>query len=112
MAWKKLDITPPDLPAEALGSLIDAMRKLLETLVGILETMLDFTGAILDPFAAALKGLIDQLKEVVEQYLYDLGGYCLFVPIRKGWAPISWAWEISLRHGQERWAFLVRQLLP
>ena len=83
MTWQKLTITPPDLGVDLLASIVDTLRETLEALVGILELALDFVGVLLDPFTAVLKGLIDQIKAVVEQFLNDLGGYCLFVPIRK-----------------------------
>ncbi len=83
MTWNKLEITTPDFGADGLAQIVDKLRETLEALVGILELVLDFTGVLLDPLTAALKLLIDQIKAVVEQYLNDLGGYCLFVPIRK-----------------------------
>ncbi len=105
MAWKKLEISPPDINPELLTGIVDAMRALLETLVGILEGILNFVGVLLDPFAAALKALIDKLKAMVESFLEDLGGYSLFVPIRKriqtnflglGDITPSWAGELGI----------------
>ena len=105
MAWKNLEITAPDINPAPLTGIVDAMRTLLETLVGILEGILTFVSVGVDPFAAALKALIDKLKAAIESYLEDLGGYSLFVPVRKrlqtnflglGDITPSWAGELGI----------------
>lgn len=105
MAWKKLELGIPEIDTSSLTGIIDSMRALLETLVGILESVLKVVAVAADPFAAALKALIDTLKAMVERYLEDLGGYCLFVPLRKriqtnflglGDITPSWAGELGV----------------
>jgi len=105
MAWKKLEVSVPNIDPAPLIGIIDSMRELLETLVGVLEGILSIVAAAADPYAAALKVLIDKLKTMVEQYLEDLGGYCLYVPLRKrlqsnflglGDITPSWAGELGM----------------
>jgi len=105
MSWNKLEISVPNINIDPLTGIIDSMKDLLNTLVGILETILNFAAAFTDPFAAALKLLINKLKGIVEQYLEDLGAYCLFIPVRKqlktdflglGDITPSWAGELGL----------------
>lgn len=105
MAWKKLEISVPDVGTGNLTDLIDKIKKFLEALIGILDTILMFLAALTDPLTAIIKKLIEKLKEVVEGFLEDLGGYMLFVPIRKriktnflglGDVTPSWAGELGV----------------
>ena len=83
MAWKKLAITIPDVGSGTLAELIDKIKAFIETLVGILDVILTIISTIADPLVAIIKKIIEKLKAVVENFLEDLGGYILFVPIRK-----------------------------
>lgn len=83
MAWKKLEITIPETGTGDLAEIIDKIRQFVEALVNVLETILNFIVAITDPIAELIRALIEKLKETVEGFLEDLGGYVLYVPIRK-----------------------------
>ncbi len=105
MAWKKLEISVPDVGASGLADLINKSKAFVESLVNVLEVILSFLGALTDPLVSIIKSIIDKLKETVEGFLEDLGGYILFVPVRKrlktnflglGDVTPSWAGELGI----------------
>lgn len=105
MTWRKLELSVPDVGTGTLADLIEKIKELVETLVTALEFILTILAAADDPYVAALKSLINALKSVVEGFLEDVGGYTLYVPIRKrlmtnflglGDVTPSWAGELGI----------------
>lgn len=83
MTWRKLELKVPDVGTGTLADLIVKIKELVKDLVDVLEFILTILAAADDPYVAALKAFIDTLKSVVEGFLEDVGGYTLYVPIRK-----------------------------
>lgn len=81
--WKKFEISLPALPVEPFTEIIEKIKAFIEVLVNILEIILSIVAALLDPIATAIKAIIEAIKAAIESFLEDLGGYLLYVPIRK-----------------------------
>ena len=81
--WKKFEIKLPDIPTGDLTDIIEKIKAFIEVIVGVLETILNIIVAVVDPLASAIKSLINAIKDAIESFLEDLGGYLLYVPIRK-----------------------------
>jgi hypothetical protein len=81
--WTKFEIKVPEIPSGDLTKIIEKIKEFIQVIVGILETLLSIIAAIVDPIASAIKTIINAIKEAIESFLEDLGGYLLFVPIRK-----------------------------
>jgi|GEM_PF-4947060 len=105
MAWSKLEVTLPEDVGQPLVDLIEKLKQFLQTQVDLLEAFLTVAGAVPDPLALLLEALIDKLNETVEGLLEDLGGYALYVPVRKrlmtnflglGDITPNWAGELGL----------------
>lgn len=83
MAWKKLELKLPDIDVTPLTDIIEKIKEFVNIVVTILETILTVIAALADPIVSAIKALVNKIKETVEGFLEDLGGYALYVPIRK-----------------------------
>ncbi len=83
MTWSKLEVSLSLDFADPFLELIAKLKEFVAVTVDVLEAILEIAGAILDPLITLLKALIDKIKETVEGFLEDLGGYALFVPVRK-----------------------------
>lgn len=105
MSWSKVAIDIPDVGAGTLATLIEKIREYLELLTGVLRTISKFLKSINDPLSAVLEALISELEELVSSFLADVGGYVLFVPVRKrlmtnflglGDVTPSWAGDLGI----------------
>ena len=105
MAWKKLELALPNIDISPLTEIIEKIKEFINAIVTILETILTIISTIADPLVAAIKALIDKIKDAVESFLEDLGGYALYVPIRKrlmtnflglGDVTPSWAGQLGI----------------
>jgi hypothetical protein len=83
MSWTRLELNLPDVGVADLTSIIAKLKDFLNTLVNILEVLAALYSALSDPLVALIKSVVEKLKETVESFLEDLGGYVLYVPIRK-----------------------------
>lgn len=81
--WTKFEVKVPDIPTGDLTDIINKIKEFINVIVTILETILSILAALLDPLAAAIKAIINAIKKAIESFLEDLGGYLLYVPIRK-----------------------------
>lgn len=103
MAWKKLELKLPDISTDTLEDVIKKIKEVLALIVDTLEVILLFLATVSDPLVAAIKAAIEILKKTVESFLEDLGGYVLYVPIRKrlmtnflGLGDVTPSWADSL----------------
>jgi hypothetical protein len=103
--WSKFEITVPEFGIGDFTEIIDKIKEFIDVIATILDTLLTFITAITDPLAAAIKAIIDALKNTIESFLEDMGGYILYVPIRRrlmtnflGYGDITpkWASDIGL----------------
>ena len=83
MAWQSLSISTPELNIQPLLDLIDLLKELLSKLVDAIEIILAALQAFVDPLVALLTAIINKIKETIEGFLEDLGGYGIYIPIRK-----------------------------
>lgn len=82
--WAELEITFPDWsPLEDFVSLLDKLKDLVSTIADALDVLANFLIGQIDALATLIQSLIDALTDIVESFLDDLGGYALYVPIRK-----------------------------
>jgi hypothetical protein len=81
--WKKFELAIPDVPTKDITKVISTIKEFIQVVVSTLETLLNLIPATTDPTALALKAIVNALNKAVESFLEDLGGYALYVPIRK-----------------------------
>lgn len=83
MAWQNLELPSPSIDIQPLLDLIDKLKEYLNTLVNALELILEAAAAFVDPLTTLLLQIIEKIKAEIEGFLEDLGGYAIFIPIRK-----------------------------